>query len=72
MNDELINKLSELKLEETCLKRNLDANYLKKDIRKKMFGRLKQNKDEQNKIKFKLRMERELKNENNNTDYPKK
>lgn len=43
-NDELIEKLSKLRLEENCLKRNLDINYLDEEIRTKIFKRIKENK----------------------------
>lgn len=72
-NDELIEKLSKLRLEENCLKRNLDINYLDEEIRTKIFKRIKENKNEIELVKFKIRLEKEMKkNANNNTYYPKK
>ena len=63
MNNELINQLSKLKLEETALKRNIDKNYYNKNIRNKLFLRLKEVTNEINRLKFKIRLEREKNNE---------
>lgn len=60
-NDELIDKLSKLKLEENCLKRNLDMNYLDLELRTKIFKRIKENKKEIELVKFKIRLEKEMK-----------
>lgn len=60
-NDELIEKLSKLRLEENCLKRNLDINYLDEEIRTKIFKRIKENKNEIELVKFKIRLEKEMK-----------
>ena len=60
-NDELIDKLSKLKLEETCLKRNLDMNYLDEEMRTKIFKRIKENKKEIELVKFKIKLEKEMK-----------
>lgn len=61
MNNELIEKLSKLKLEENCLKRNLDVNYLDSELRTKLFKRIKENKKEIQLVKFKIRLEKEMK-----------
>lgn len=61
MNNELIDKLSKLKLEESCLKRNLDMNYLDLELRTKIFKRIKENKKEIELVKFKIRLEKEMK-----------
>lgn len=60
-NDELIEKLSKLRLEENCLKRNLDVNYLDSELRTKLFKRIKENKKEIQLVKFKIRLEKEMK-----------
>lgn len=59
MNNELINQLSKLILEESVLKRSIDRNYYNISLRTKLFERLKEVKREKNKVKFKLRLERE-------------
>lgn len=64
MNNELINELSKLKLEESCLKRHIDRNYYNAKLRTKLFQRLKEVKNEIERVKFKIRLEREKKNEN--------
>jgi hypothetical protein len=60
-NDKLIEKLSNLKLEESSLKRNLDRNYCNLKIRTKMFEKLKDVKKEIKNVKFQIRLEREMK-----------
>ena len=65
--NELLDELVKLDLEEKSVKRSLDLNYLKPKTRTKMFYKLRDIKNEKEKIKFRLRLERELKNENNNT-----
>ena len=64
-HNELIEKLSNLKLEEKCLKRSLDVCYKR---RSKTFNRLKEISVEIEQIKFKLNLERKIKDENNNTN----
>lgn len=68
MNNELIGNLSKLKLEETSIKRELDRYYRDDAIRSRMFKRLKQIKKEQDKLQFKLRMEKMIKNEKSRED----
>ena len=63
MNNELINQLSKLKLEESALKRNIYRNYYNKEVRSKLFARLKEVTNEINRIKFKLRLEKEKKHD---------
>lgn len=63
MNNNLIDKLSKLKLEETCVKRNLDRYYRDANKRKRLFARLKEVQKEISSTKFKIRLEREMKNE---------
>lgn len=65
MNNELINQLSKLKLEETALKRHIDRNYYNIEVRTKLFIRLKDVKNEIERIKFKIRLEKEKKYEDN-------
>lgn len=67
MNNKLIDKLSMLQLEESNLKRNLDKYYCDEKMRTRIFARLKKIKLEIEKTKFKLHLEREIKNEDNNT-----
>lgn len=69
MNNELIEQLSKLKLEYSCLKRNLDRYYCDEEARTKLFYRIKDVKKKIDNINFKLRLERELKkNEDNSND----
>lgn len=62
-NNELIDVLSKLQLEEKSLKRNLDINYCDEKTRTKLFNRIKEIKKEMEKINFKLRVEKEIRNE---------
>ena len=69
MNRDLIHRLSELKMEENALKRQLEYAFKKDKKREKLFFRLKDIKEETNKIKFLLRIESERKkNGDNNSD----
>lgn len=63
MNDTLIDKLTKLELEEKCIKRNLDRYYRNENDRSRLFYRLKDIKKEKEQIKFKLRLKKEMKNE---------
>lgn len=67
-HNELIEKLSNLKLEEKNLKRVLDVYYRDENMRTKAFNKIKKVKKEIEQIKFKLKLEREINNENNNTN----
>ena len=62
MNNTLIEQLSRLKMEETALKRRLDKK-LSNTERKISFDRLKEVKKLQDKIKFKIQLERKMLNE---------
>lgn len=62
-NNKLIEELSKLTLEEKSLKRNLDKYSNKSLTRTKIFYRLNEVKSEINKIKFKIKLEKELKDE---------
>ena len=61
-NNELIEQLSLLAMEEKCLKRNLDKYYNDTNERRKMFNKLRENKKKVEQIKFKIRLERQMKN----------
>ena len=67
-NDELIEQLSNLKLQEKALKRALDRVYNDVEMRTQLFNKIKKLKKEIDLIKFKIRLVKEMKkNENNNT-----
>lgn len=68
MSNELITKLSFLRLQKANLKRTLDLNYYNAELRTKLFKRIKDVENEIEKTKFRIRLERENKNENNNTN----
>ena len=59
MNNELINQLSMLTLQEKALKRNLNSNYYNFPVRKKIFEELQTVKMEIERVKFKIRLEKE-------------
>lgn len=59
MNDKLIEQYSKLDLEEKSIKRALDKPSMV-SLRQKLFDRLKEIKSEKRKIKFKLRLEKEI------------
>lgn len=59
MNDTLIDKLSRLKMEEASLKRSLDKN-LSIEMRTKNFNRLKEVLKEEEMVKFKLKIRKEM------------
>lgn len=63
MNNKLIEKLSSLKLAESAIKRNLDRNYYNLKLRSKLFKELKQIQNEIERVKFKIRLEKEKKND---------
>lgn len=63
MNDKLIEKLSNLELEESSVKRGLDRYYRNENDRSRLYKRLQEIKKEKEQVKFKLRLEKELKNE---------
>lgn len=62
-NNDLIDKLSRLKLEETSIKRHLDNNNRNQKERHRLFEKLEKTRKEIEKIKFKLSLERKIKNE---------
>ena len=63
MSDKLIDKLSNLDLEEKSVKRGLDRYYRNENDRSRLYKRLQEIKKEKEQVKFKLRLEKELKNE---------
>lgn len=64
MDNELIKQLSKLESEKMALKRNINSNYYNKTIRKSLFFRLCEVNEEIKRVKFKLRLEKEEKDEN--------
>lgn len=63
MSDKLIDKLSNLDLEEKSVKRGLDRYYRNENDRSRLYKRLQEIKREKEQVKFKLRLEKELRNE---------
>ena len=63
MNNELIEKLSLLTLEKKYLKRELDNKWYDKGKRKKIFDRLDNVNKEIDYVKFRLELERKMKND---------
>lgn len=68
MNNELIEKLSLLTLEKKYLKRELDNNWYDRKRKQKLFDRIKSVNKEIEYVKFKLELERKMKNGNNNSN----
>ncbi len=68
-NDKLINKLAMLLAEEKSIIRNLNTYYVDKNRRCGLFKKLKKVQNDIQKVKFKLRIEREIRKDdkNNNT-----
>lgn len=63
MSKALIGKLSLLDLEKKYLKRQLDKNFKNIEIRKRIFKRLSEVEKEIKNGKFKLELERKMKND---------
>ena len=63
MSKALIGKLSLLDLEKKYLKRQLDKNFKNIEIRKRIFKRLSEVEKEIKNVKFKLELERKIKND---------
>lgn len=61
MENKLIKELTELKIKEKAYKRFLDLKYYDNEQRSKFFNELKEIKKDIRKIKFKIRLEKELK-----------
>ena len=68
MNNELITKLSKLTLQYKYLKKELDLVWYNKVKRKQIFDKMKSVNKEIEYVKFKLRLERKIKNENNDSN----
>lgn len=68
MNNELIEKLSLLTLEKKYLKRELDNNWYDRIKRQNIFNKIKKVNKEIEYVKFKLELERKMKNGNNNSN----
>lgn len=66
MNDKLIEELANLEMEEKSVKRGLDRYYTSKEYRERLFAKLEKIKKDKEYVKFKLRLNKEMKNENNN------
>lgn len=62
-NDKLIEELSKIELEEKALKRNLDRYYRDERCRTRCYYRLRDLRNMKERLKFKIRMEKELNNE---------
>lgn len=63
MNNKNIDELSNLLMEEKSLKRILDLNYYNKEARDKHFSRLLEVQKEIRKVKFKIKLEKQIKKE---------
>lgn len=63
MSKALIGKLSLLDLEKKYLKRQLDKKFKNIEIRKRIFKRLSEVEKEMKNVKFKLELERKMKND---------
>lgn len=61
MSKELINKLSKLKMAERCLRRTLDMKSFTTDGKARIFNQILQIEKEIDLIKFKIRLEKEMK-----------
>jgi len=65
-NDILLDQLVNLELEEKSLIRNLNMYYCDNTIKTRLFSKLKKVKKDIEKVKFKLRVERELRRNDKN------
>lgn len=63
MKENLINELAELTMNEKMIKRCLDVKCFDDESRRKCFVELQEIKRRIEKVKFKLRVEKEMKNE---------
>ena len=66
-SNELDKKLKDLYLQEKVLKKVLDTVYNDSNKRTKTFNQIKKVKKEIDFVKFKIKLERKMNNENNNT-----
>lgn len=67
MNSDL-DKLTMLKATKIALKRQLDINFYDDEKKCKLFQKIDECNKEIEKVKFKIRIERKLKDENSNTN----
>lgn len=67
MNSDL-DRLTILKATEGALKRQLDRDFYDNEKKNKAFKKLHECQQEIEKVKFKMRIERKIKNENSNTN----
>ena len=63
MRNTLLEQLVDLQLKEKMILRNLDVKYFDREKRTYFFVELKKTREEIEKVKFKIKMERKLKNE---------
>lgn len=68
MSNKLIEELSKLTLEKKYLKKQLDLIWYDKKKRKETFDKIKQVSKDIEYVKFKLELERKMKNANNNSN----
>ena len=68
MGNNFIDKLSLLELEKKYLKRELDNNWYDRNKRQKIFDKIKDVNKKIEYVKFKLELERKMKNGNNNSN----
>lgn len=68
MSNKLIEDLSLLTLQKKYLKRELDNVWYDKAKKQKTFNKIKEIDKKIEYVKFKLELERKMKNENNNTN----
>lgn len=69
MSNKLIEKLSLLTLERNYLKREIDNCWYDRKKRKKLFEKLENVSKQINNVKFKLELERKIKNDNSNRSW---
>lgn len=67
MSNKLIEELSNLTLKQKYLKKELDIIWYNKEKREKTFAKIKETKKEIEYVKFKLELERKMRNANNNS-----
>ena len=69
MSKEMISELSTLDAERNYIMRQLDIYYFDKKMRQKNFEKLKEIDKQIAKVKFKSKMEKEIKNAEKNTSH---
>lgn len=69
MNNDYIDELSKLILYKKSILRQINVYFIKNENRDRLFAKLNEVENDIKRVKFKIRMERELKkNENSNTN----